>query len=346
MNLSGRSALFLSCAAAAACVDPVDDTGSATAELNNCKLFGCGENVARVGMYKFHELDLNGGASNGVRIGEFLDANDKPMTLDVIGSKLIGIRDDASIVSGAALEGSTLHLDHDDGDSFRLHFVDVGTTPYWVGGGKATTYHFTVEDDNGTNRDLCAGVGIDNYLWAGIQKVAVVHRGDRYDPAGLTVTAIGADTKGWFNISCAGTAPAKLELTRMTTSGSNQTHASSRPQRTTWLKLITADYCGVGYSFTQDGEPLLLDNKPGWMSADDTLGQAQYDDALVDTYEALWTSTGAKCLSTPRRLDDEPGLWADIAAVCGAAGKPVPPPCGAPPVGWQLQAYGLSANPF
>jgi hypothetical protein len=342
MNLPCRSVLFL--LGAAACVEPVDET-STSAELGNCKLFGCGENVARAGMYRFHELDLGGGASNGVRIGQFTDALGEEMTLDVVGNKLVGIRPDATTVSGAALEGAELQLDHDGGDSFVLHFVDVGTTPFWVGGGNVTTYYFTVEDDNGAERDLCAGVGIDNYQWAGITKVALIHRGDRYDAGALTVTATGADTKGWFNISCAGTAPAKLELTRMTTSGSNKTHASTRPERTTWLKLITADYCGIGESFTEDGEPLLLENRPGWMSADDTLWQAQYDDALVDTYEAVWTSAGAKCLSTPRRLDDEPGLWAEIAAACGSVGKPVPPPCGAPPVGWKLQGYGLSANP-
>jgi ADYC domain len=135
---------------------------------------------------------------------------------------------------------------------------------------------------------------------------ALLFAGDRYDAERKTVTATGGATAGWFNIACAGTALAKLHLTRHTEA--SQTVPTTAAERQAMLKMFTADVCGDGTSFTVQGQPLL------WADAKGLTAFASAPASL----EAVWSDRGALCLDTPRR----PELEAAIAAHC-----PRPPRC-------------------
>ena len=54
--------------------------------------------------------------------------------------------------------------------------------------------------------------------------------------------------------------------------------------------MITADYCGTGQSYTQNGTALNWENAAGTVVSDATLGAV----------EAVWSASGALCLDETR----------------------------------------------
>src|SRR5207302_89273 len=116
---------------------------------------------------------------------------------------------------------------------------------------------------------------------------AVVFEGDRIDAWQKTVaTTIEAS---WFNIGCAGSTLAKMQLTGHTHVGLQDGLATTMDQRQTMLKMLAADYCGNGTPYTVAGQPLHWADEYNWMHA-----------MASDALEARWTSAGADCLNTPR----------------------------------------------
>jgi hypothetical protein len=63
------------------------------------------------------------------------------------------------------------------------------------------------------------------------------------------------------------------------------------------LKMLTADYCGTGRSYTVDGQPLKYGDSNHWCSQPPIIPSA------VCSIEALWAEKGAVCVDTPRRVD-------------------------------------------
>ena len=96
--------------------------------------------------------------------------------------------------------------------------------------------------------------------------------------------------------------------------------------------MITADYCGTGHAFTRTGEPLLF-NTHYW----------QRFSLPHPHLEAIWTASGAACLSEPRRAAEEPGILAVIQAECAAVGHTFAACVNLP--GWNERGYGVSASP-
>src|SRR5262249_31439197 len=111
-------------------------------------------------------------------------------------------------------------------------------------------------------------------VWAPVEHSAIAFAGDRYDPVQKIVTDTVRGTQ-WFNLACAGTATAKVHLVRHTNAGAwspSTWHPGvditspgapyhTAPQlRQAMLKMFAADYCGSGFPFTVDGQPLLYDD--------------------------------------------------------------------------------------
>ncbi|MFY0538849.1 ADYC domain-containing protein [Nannocystis pusilla] len=71
-----------------------------------------------------------------------------------------------------------------------------------------------------------------------------------------------------------------------------QSTAATVNQRQATIRMITADYCGDGYSFTEDGTHLDWENLAETVSPD---APPSWSDI-----EALWDEDGAVCLSNPR----------------------------------------------
>ena len=108
-------------------------------------------------------------------------------------------------------------------------------------------------------------------------------RGESYDPGKKTVTRTN-QSDGWFNIACAGAAPAKMHLLRHTTAGSDAKHKPTTAQRTAMLKMLTADYCGDGKAWTADGTPLDYTDARAWYATPAFQPGAVHPDAV----EAVW----------------------------------------------------------
>jgi ADYC domain len=292
--------------------------------------FGCGENSplidgaevheqpsqSRSSDRSFHELNMNGlpnaagFAVLGGRKGNI------SYVLEGAGAAIVARPKaaNAPVLEGASLVDLALDLRDAADRRYVLRVAGTDTTEFWAGvRGSVRTYVLTHTNASGAApRPLCT-TGVNE---------AILFAGDRYDSRSKTVIATGRDASGWINIACAGTALAKLYLTRHTEA--SQLVATTRDERQAMLKMFTADVCGDGTSFTVHGQPLL------WADAKGITTFASRPASV----EAIWNASGAVCLDTPRR----PELAPTIAARCSR------PSCGAAtsPAG---RGHVISANP-
>jgi len=325
----------------AACVDVEPELG-ATEQLQSCpKSWGCGENSPVIGPWNFHELnqDHRPNAEGVTLLG--LWKNDVPYQVEVKGAQMFAKHLDGTVLSGAQLDGSYLVVTTADGNKAKIHIVKVSPqatsqTTFWVGPPtRIETYELEYQLDDGDYTPLCNNPpGRESYEGPGRLYArpleAILFTGDRYDATAKKVTETGRATAGWFNIACASSAIAKLELTRHTEHGKLAAYPSDRGTRQAMLKMYTSDLCGRGATFTAKGTPLHWQNTLGWS----VLTGAEY------AHEAYWNQDGAVCLDTHRRFTE---YLPEIAAECADAGHPLPTCAGTtiPP-----GSYLSSAVPF
>ena len=261
----------------------------------------------------FHELNLDGLPNQvGLAIVRVARAGTQ-YVLEISGTSVVARPGDSRlpVLSGRDLVGLQLHMRDSVGARSVIEVAGVGSTTYWAAPLESVpTYRLTYTSATHSNpQPLCTANGND----------AILFSGDRYDAERKTVTATGTATAGWFNIACAGTALAKLHLTRHTEA--SQIVRTTAVERQAMLKMFTADVCGDGTSFTVHGQPLL------WADANHLTAFNRPAASL----EAVWTDRGAVCLDTPRR----PELADAIAAHCGAL-----PRC------TSQRGYVISGNPL
>ena len=141
---------------------------------------------------------------------------------------------------------------------------------------------------------------------------------DQSDPTSASVALIADETYDedakkviagmpqWFNMACEGYGLYKMALLNYgpDRDWNNTGSAASLSQRQATIKMIPADYCGKGESFTETGTPLI------WMDREDTV---YYDSNNVGALEALWDENGAICLDVPRNHNY---TYNDIASTC------------------------------
>lgn len=340
----------------AACVEAPDegddlDLGTEAQELLGCHSWGCNANSPVIEVWDFHELNENGVPNaQGVTL-HGLWKNGIEYQPRVTGAKLRGYPKSAGVpvLEGLALDGAYFDVETPDATHWQIKIENVSSVVgYWVGsaGPYNETYEllYTKPGWGNSARPLCKNppgrVDAEGRIW-GRQYEALLFTGDRYNAGNFTVTATDyRSTEGWFNLGCAGSALAKLHLTRHTTAGMDSTHPSSWQSRQAMLKMYVADVCGNGFSSTKQGEPLRWTNTLGWQPLP----------AVFSSYEAIWSWNGAVCLDTHRLEGTQ--LWIDldienqIKAHC--PNGELPPPCNVPPGGsisWPAGAYVATANP-
>src|SRR5690606_27578518 len=101
--------------------------------------------------------------------------------------------------------------------------------------------------------------------------------GERYDE---NLKMVLPDQPRWFTLACAGSAAAKMKLLGY----GPQSSTTTPSQRQATVKMITADYCGDGQSYTQSGTEVH------WANASGTV--APEPDAALGALEAVWTEDG------------------------------------------------------
>jgi len=347
--------------------DLIATVGFSDLFLGKCKGPNCGGNGVILD-FPFHELNADGLPNDhGLRIAQFLSpANDKGirerLTLVVERDVLKGIDPKGNELAGPALIGARivlavdgpaegvpvgyeLDLGLDSADS-----AAIGSTSYWIGDrGSVPTYRFSYRSvaADGTasdSRSMCDDAASGGY--------ALIFQGDGYVASSIVVfNDPWVDWSHWFNVACLGTPISKMHLTRHTSAGSDATHTTNVGQRQAFLKMLTADYCGIGHSFTHTGVPLRYITNQGWVI------RGGAPDLTRQTIDAVWNQDGLVCINRPRltyEVSDHDAEYLaqmhDIANTCHFPSSYDIPRCEgtdwADPAVWGRLGYVLSSNPL
>lgn len=319
-------------------------TAAGTPEGNlpdGCRLEDCGLNGAWLGQgVPFRQLDLTGkpDPKSHLFISKFTSANHIRLKIGFAqdsSDELVGTAG-SLILRGPQLVGSEIELSlaRDKADNagpavYRLQIVNVSSIHPWAcPGGQcnlshdAPLYQFSVtrlSPGSPCRVDLCAP-DLNND-WGTLKGSAVIFKGDIYDDDKYKIRSDdfpnGADRlkpseQNLFNIACVGTAISKLHFLGHTSASNRST---THTKRQAMLRLLTADYCGTGHPFTENGHPIRLGFK------DESGMVSEYDMKDAVSIDARWDEHGATCIGTPRLKDRIPDMISRVRRYCGL-------PCG------------------
>ncbi|MCX4242013.1 ADYC domain-containing protein [Paraliomyxa miuraensis] len=187
-------------------------------------------------------------------------------------------------VTGHGLLGWTLVFS-DGTNEMPVQINNIEQHEDWVSGDLVWTYALAYDDPfdpEAPVQNVCPGISPD-------QTSVVLIADELYDDATKTVMP---NRPGWMTMACRGHAVMKMKFMGH---DPNDAYGSVWQQRQAALKMITADYCGEGQSFTTLGQPLAWVDQLGNFG----FGALHPDDRL----EAKWSENGATCLDKPRYVD-------------------------------------------
>ncbi len=317
--------------------------GQTEQALLECPNWACGQNGPTLNNREFHELSEVSATANaeGFHLGPLVQ-NSLVYQVHVIGSQLSANRTGSPTLTGAALIGAYFLIAHESNFIVRVYITEVIEVPLWAGprkGQRTEAYRLMWQEPSGERRhNLCAKPPTDKPKGGELLNLpgefTVLFEGNRYDAKSKTLLPASRE---WFNLGCASHALSKLFLTGHTT----LTGSAPEAQQQAVLKMLTADYCGDGTSFTLGGEPLLWKTSNGYM---DYFGTPH-------ALEARWNDKGAVCLDNPRMKSSKnpaapqvfPDIWDAIAQHCPQA---MPPPCDSSDTRDFAGAMVLSSNGY
>lgn len=328
---------------------------------SKCPDWGCGLNSPLMDNGFFHELNLDGlrnvdGYALTTVRKEGLGSYDLSVENGRMSARLRTNSPIAPLLTGGGLVGLEISLN-------RIN-PDTGATTYWtmkvaaVSGGveyradrldgvtppTIESYRFRMQAGP-FEMPLCAH-GPEVLPPSGPRPImkgfAVVYAGERINAEYKSISAF--PNFRWFNIGCAETAVAKLQLYGHTQTAVAAGFPTTFAERQTLLKMLVGDYCGHGKTFTVAGQPLDWEDDHGTMVLPAST-------ASLRRTEARWTPNGAACLNTPRviaRPSDEAidefadGVAADLSDRVEAAIRatcPRPPTCPTDGGSYHLESY-------
>ncbi len=302
MNRKIMSVVVL--AGLAGCDGGKDDALEARTFAADCTRWQCGYNAAEINGEPFSELNVNGLAnSSGMKIVGFISpTNLLGYKLTLVGDELVakgGLL--LGDLKGAALIGSTILVKMGSGLTVPVLIAGTESVPSWASGGAPiTAYTLVYTDLNLVQSNVCKGS-----LLEPLTSAVTFLGGETYNDATKTVNA---GQNGWFTLACAGSAAAKMKLMNYGPNSNfdGQGHAATPLQRQATLKMITADYCGTGTSYTATGTPILWTNASHTVTPD--------PNTPAGDFEAAWGPNGATCLETPRRPDLAEAMTCNLPA--------------------------------
>jgi hypothetical protein len=381
----GKVLVFLVMGLASAC--GLDDSAgppvSSVSSAVTCNPFMCGDNAATGGdQLVFDELDLfhKPNYAHVRMLGAMLPATGgsppMPIQLGIDHDWLFGVDPSGVRHEGSGLQGTIIKMLYQDQKrqevfELRIEQVDMNSIHFVAGADEVVPTYLIKSRRRGENQFnffVCNNdiLPIDP-TWAAAPHHALVFRGDRYHPTQKRVYDLAENdpwdpNNGWSFLACAGSAAAKMHLYRHTFAGGFLRASpgwapfmTSIPQRTILMKTITADYCGNGVSYTENGTPLVFDVNPGFATTplDLTLlpGPPPPPPSPpggwgVRSYEAVWVETGVVCLDETRRQRFGGQNRDQVERECR---RPIPT-CASLipwlPWTWQSFGYSVTANPW
>jgi hypothetical protein len=262
----------------------------------------CPTNSPQIDDAPFPELSLSGQPNSaGVTLvglsGPPGNAALHPLVISGRDELVVLDENDAVLYHGADLINWEILLEK-DGDTKRGKIVAYNPAEPGLDDSERpfTTYAISFMDNNGPpffTKNVCP-----TYWNEPTSPVLTLIAGETYDRVAKTVDLINAD---WVTFACKDQAAFKAKaLGYEQNVDFAQTGApATRAQQDATLKMITADYCGFGFSFTEQGVSIVWGNTAGTV-----LPKADPNDpSEVEGIEAVWNNGGAICLSTPRLVD-------------------------------------------
>lgn len=256
-----------------------------------CTVYGNSPNLngADLSDINLDVVHTNGTNTAGIKLrhGTTEDGMAFRLSVDPATERFVGV--DAldpglTVLSGAGFVGAKIVLEMpNNGQTVHLVISDYDPAiPSWASdGGTVTAYRAQYVGSQNTLQPLCPTTNPDNQWFT-------LLFGEIYDPATNTVVP-APDT---VSIACVGEAAAKMKLMDY---GPNGARKASEDERTATLRMITADYCGTGHSFTATGMQVA------WRNVDSTVLPPFKENVM----EAKWGPGGALCLDQPRHASLE-----------------------------------------
>ena len=259
-----------------------------------CPMWRCGMNAATIFGLDVTELSNNGEPNaSQISIEAFRDSEHTLHDLHLENDEFVAYTAQQVRLSGEQLIGFEIVLENES--DLRIRIMDTGFEDSWaVGAAPVRTYALAYYDgQDNSYKNVC----FEN-ADSPDATVATIITGERYD---LENTLVAPEASGWFTIACAGSALAKLKLMNYSPNANfdGEGNPSTPQQRQAGLRMLTADYCGDGTSFTVDGTPLLWQNQSATVEYNSSWLAEGEDSEL----EAVWDDKGAVCLNTPRLFE-------------------------------------------
>jgi hypothetical protein len=245
----------------------------------------CQLNAAQVNGAAISYLDLSGEPNEqGIVVAFVRDPDGEIYDFGVIDEEMAAYERGQLMASGPKMIGWELVLLIDDVFA-AIRITGHGTLPSLAkNGAPISVYALETVDEFGKLINICPGKPL------GAAAATILH-GETYD-AGLKV--IDKSGPQWITLACADEAIFKVKRLGYGPGGNQGPKGSpaTPAQRTATLKMVTADYCGTGHSFTANQVKVNWRNVAGTVSTSDV--------GLFVQYEAVWTEKGASCIGKPR----------------------------------------------
>jgi hypothetical protein len=274
------------------CAEPIEH--AQVEQALGCSYIWCGMNSSKLGDIYTHEFRLDGEPTDaGFSIAKVVKENEIYQL--VVENGQFVLHGETTTLTDEDVNGAMITVNHVDGSEYWIHIGNSQLTPYWVNAAaELRTYELSWTrlqggSPKGEWQNVCTNPPdktVDTFAMNGHS--AVVFEGDRIDGATKTV---GDPDTNYFNIGCAGHALAKMALTGHSYPGVKPASIKTTvEQRQTFLKMVTADYCGDGTPFTVPGTSLDWASEQAWLPYFYAEGRL----------EARWTKAGVSCIDTLR----------------------------------------------
>jgi len=232
------------------------------------------------------DIHLDQANSNGIKVKLGTTPSNRPFLLNVdpdteAFEALNPARPSEVMLSGTDFVGAKIALEMPGGVTVSLVITDMDEEVMsWSEGGDPLVAYRAEYMDGGQYTPLCPSTSAENQWFTLISGETYQQTGQQ-GFSGLTTSARSV------TIACVGEAAAKMKLMDFHPLGDR---GATQDERLATLRMITGDYCGDGTSYTATGVPVA------WRDDKDTILPPTEEDVL----EAMWTSSGARCLDTPR----------------------------------------------
>lgn len=254
----------------------------------------CGLNSPHINSLMIGDVKLSNASSSELRLVGVLDHN------EVLHDATTNVTEDLAAVtngvithSGAQLVGWKL-LFAQDGVQFKALIQEYELIPSAIVGNRPMSVYALSYEAESLHANVCP-------LWhtSPFEPVVTFIRGETYDREEKHVENIGSE---WLTIACANEAAYKTKWLGYgpTSYDPNNLTPVDWHKRNATLKMVTADYCGDGVSYT------ATDTAVAWSDAAGTIVQAGV------ASEAVWTEDGALCLDATRI----PAMMALVEEAC------------------------------